>query len=145
LLFVKKLFTQWVKVKQKQKQYPEETDDDNLNQMKTARDCLQQMFADRLHYDSIEKLMSTATSPTDQKILKQLSAWTTSMHQRFVSPGKTSIQFESSTPENLIEQYHPFTKEVVNASFQGRALTCSPGPPVNIVRHDYWYACVWRH
>ncbi len=128
------LFAQWYNVKQKQRQDPDDLDDEDLNQSKTARECLQQMFADRLEHAPIEKFMSTATSAKDQKVVKQLTTWTTTMHQRFIQPGNTSVCFESSTPENLIEQYHPFTKEVANASFQGKPLVCSPWPLVKIVR-----------
>ncbi|KAI4944142.1 hypothetical protein J4E91_008997 [Alternaria rosae] len=128
------LFTQWYNVKQKQRQDADDLDDDDLDQIKTARDCLQLLFADRLEYGTIEKFLSTATSAKDQKVIKQLTIWTTKMHQDFIEPGQTSVCFESSTPENLIEMFHPFTKEVTNASFHGKPLTCSPWPFVKIVR-----------
>ena len=128
------LFTQWYNVKQKQRQDADDLDDKDLDQIKTARECLQILFADRLEYGTIEKFLSTATSAKDQKVIKQLTTWTTKMHQDFVKPGQTSIHFESSTPENLIEMYQPFTKEVTNASFQGKPLTCSPWPFVRINR-----------
>ena len=128
------LFTQWYNVKQKQRQDADDLDDKDLDQIKTARECLQLLFADRLEYGTIEKFLSTATSAKDQKVIKQLTTWTTKMHQDFVKPGQTSIHFESSTPENLIEMYQPFTKEVTNASFQRKPLTCSPWPFVKINR-----------
>ncbi|KAF1833697.1 hypothetical protein BDW02DRAFT_598853 [Decorospora gaudefroyi] len=134
LKLVKDLFVQWYRANQKQRQDPDEMDDVDLNQMKTARDCLQQMFANHLDQAPIEKFMSTATSETDQKIITQLSTWTTGIHQRFVSIGETSVHFESSTPENLIEQYHPFTKDVANAIFRGNPMACSPWPLVKMVR-----------
>ncbi|KAI4618246.1 uncharacterized protein J4E87_007914 [Alternaria ethzedia] len=128
------LFTQWYNAKQKQRQDADDLDDKDLDQIKTARDCLQLLFADRLEYGTMEKFLSTATSAKDQKVIKQLTTWTTKMHQDFVKPGQTSVCFESSTPENLIEMYQPFTKEVTNASFQGKPLTCSPWPFVRINR-----------
>lgn len=128
------LFTQWYNVKQKQRQDADDLDDKDLDQIKTARECLQILFADRLECGTIEKFLSTATSAKDQKVIKQLTTWTTKMHQYFVKPGQTSIHFESSTPENLIEMYQPFTKEVTNASFQEKPLTCSPWPFVRINR-----------
>jgi ABC-type nitrate/sulfonate/bicarbonate transport system substrate-binding protein len=128
------LFTQWYNVKQKQRQDPDGLDDADLDQIKTARDCLQLLFANRLEYGTIENFLSTAASVKDQKVVKQLTTWTTKLHQEFIQPSETSIYFESSTPENLIEMYHPFTKDVTNASFQGKPLTCSPWPLVKIVR-----------
>lgn len=128
------LFSQWYTVKQKQRQTPEEVDDADLSQMKTARDCLQQMFADRLGLESAERFMGSATSPTDPKILRQLMKWTTDIHQRFVPDAQTFVQFDASTPERLIEQYHPFTREVPNASFQGQPLRFTPWPLVRLIR-----------
>jgi hypothetical protein len=128
------LFTQWYAVKQKQRQNPDDIDDEDLNQMKTARDCLQQMFADRLGHESIETFMATATSAADAKVVNQLSKWTIDIHQKFVPEGETSVNFGSSTPEDLIEHYHPFTREVPNASFRGEPLRFTPWPLVKIVQ-----------
>lgn len=44
------------------------------------------------------------------------------------------MQFEASTPERLIEQYHPFTRAVPNASFRGAPLKFTPWPLVRLVR-----------
>lgn len=131
---VRDLFNQWYEVKQKQRIDPDEIDDNDLNQIKTARDCLQQMFGNQLESGTIEQFMSAATSSNGQKLLRKLSTWTTNMHQLFLQEGENAVFFESSTPENLIEQYHPFTKEVANASFRGKPLTCSPWPLVRKVR-----------
>jgi hypothetical protein len=125
---------QWYGVKHKQKQDPEEVDDNDLNQMKTARDCMQQMFANRLGQQSIEAFLSTATSATDYKVLGQLERWTTDIHRMFIADGETSIAFGSSTPEELIEQYHVFTREVSHASFRGEPLNFTPWPLVKIVQ-----------
>jgi hypothetical protein len=128
------LFSQWFRVKQKQTHDPEDVDDTDLSQMKTARECLQQMFADRLGLESAESFMSTATSPKDAKVLKQLLTWTTEIHRKFVPDGHTFVQFDASTPEKLIEQYHPFTREVPNASFRGQPLRFTPWPLVRLIR-----------
>lgn len=131
---VKDLFTQWYTVKQKQRQDPDDVDDNELSQMSTARDCLQELFADRLDFNSAEMFMGTATSSKDPKILGQLMKWTTEIHQRFIKKGKTSIIFEASTPEELTEQYHPFTRSVANASFGGQPLRFTPWPFVEVVQ-----------
>lgn len=128
------LFSQWFKVKQKQRQDPEDVDDADLSQMKTGRDCLQQMFADHLGLESAEKFMGSATSANDPKVLKQLMKWTTDIHQKFIPDGQTFVQFDASTPEKLIEQYHPFTREVPNAIFRGRPLRYTPWPLVRLIR-----------
>jgi hypothetical protein len=131
---VSDLFTQWFNVKQKQRQNPDDVDDEDLNQMSTARDCLKQLFADRLGSDGAETFMATATSASDPKVLKQLMIWTTDIHQKFVEEGETSVHFTSSTPEDLTEQYHPFTRECPNASFRGQPLNFTPWPLVKVVR-----------
>ncbi|CAO2655631.1 Nn.00g044340.m01.CDS01 [Neocucurbitaria sp. VM-36] len=131
---VKDLFTQWFLVKQKQRQNSDDVDDDDLNRMKTARDCIQQMFAERLGFETAENFMGNATSPNDMTVLGQLLKWTTDIHQKFIQEGQMSVYFEASTPETLMEQYHPFTREVPNASFRGQPLRFTPWPLVRIVR-----------
>lgn len=128
------LFSQWFRFKQKQRQDPEGVVDVDLGQMKTARDCLQQMFADRLGIQSAEKVMGSATSADNPKTVKKLIKWTTEIHQQFVPDGQTFVQFDASTPERLIEQYHPFTREVPNASFRGTPLRFTPWPLVRLIR-----------
>jgi hypothetical protein len=128
------LFTQWFNVKQKQRQNPDDVDDEDLSHMSTARDCLKQLFSDRLGYESAEAFMGTATSAKDPKVLKQLMTWTTEIHRMFIEEGQTSVHFTSATPEDLTEQYHPFTRECPNASFRGRPLRFTPWPLVQIVR-----------
>lgn len=131
---VKDLFKQWVVVKQKQRQDPDEVEDNELSQMNTAQDCLQQMFVNRLGNVKIEEFMATATSPTDAKVLNQLLKWTTDIYQTFVEEGQLSVKFQSDTPEDLIEQFHPFTREVPNASFRGLPLKYTPWPLVKIIK-----------
>ena len=128
------LFKQWFNVKQKQLQDPDDVDDVELSQMATARDCLNQLFADRLGFDSVETFMSTAASAEDPKVIKQLMTWTTDIHRMFIEDGETSVHFTSSTPEELTEMYHPFTRECQNASFRDRPLRFTPWPLVQIVR-----------
>jgi hypothetical protein len=128
------LFSQWFRVKQKQLQDPESVDDTDLSQMKTARECLQQMFADRLGLESAEAFMSNAKSSKDSNVLNQLMKWTTDIHRQFIPDGQTFVQFDASTPERLIEQYHPFTREVSNASFRGQPLRFTPWPLVRLIR-----------
>ncbi|KAH3960319.1 hypothetical protein HBH52_237480 [Parastagonospora nodorum] len=128
------LFKQWFTVKQKQSQNPDDVDDEELSQMATARDCLNQLFADRLGFDSVENFMSTAASVNDRKVVKQLMTWTTEIHRMFIEDGETSVHFTSSTPEELTEMYHPFTRECQNASFRDRPLRFTPWPLVQIVR-----------
>ncbi|KAI8935499.1 hypothetical protein NX059_008069 [Plenodomus lindquistii] len=128
------LFRQWFAVKQKQAQNADDVDDNDLSQMKTAQECLQQMFADRLGQDDIEGFMGTATSALDNKVLPQLLGWTADVRNMFVGEGETSVCFGSNTPENLIEQYHPFTRDVLHASFRGRPLGFTPWPLVRMVR-----------
>ncbi|KAJ4361430.1 hypothetical protein N0V95_001847 [Ascochyta clinopodiicola] len=128
------LFSQWFHVKQKQRQDPDEIDDIELSQMSTARDCLQDLFADRLEFGSAEMFMGTATCVNDKKVLNQLLKWTTEIHQQFVKEGETSVHFEASTPETLTELYHPFTRPVPNASFEGKPLRFTPWPLVEIVK-----------
>jgi hypothetical protein len=130
------LFKQWFTVKEKQRHNPDEVDDEELSQMATARDCLKQLFSDRLGCDSAETFMSTATSASDPKVLKQLMTWTTDIHRTFVEDGETSVHFTAATPEELTELYHPFTRECPNASFQGQPLRFTPWPLVKIVRYD---------
>jgi hypothetical protein len=131
---VKDLFTRWFVVKQKQRQNPEDVDDQDLSQMATSRDCLKQLFADRLEFHSAETFMSTATSANDPKVLNQFMKWTTDIHRMFVADGEQSVHFSSSTPEDLTEQYHPFTRECPNASYHGKPLRFTPWPLVQIVR-----------
>lgn len=131
---MKDLFTQWFKVKQKQRQNPDDVDDNELSQMSTARDCLQDLFADRLDSDSVETFMTTATSASDSKVLSQLLQWTTDIHQQFIQGGGSSVRFQASTPEALTELYHPFTRHVPNATYNGRPLRFTPWPFVEIVR-----------
>jgi hypothetical protein len=121
-------------VKQKQIENPDEVDDDDLSKMATSRDCLKQLFADRLGFDSAEAFMSTASSANDLKVLNQLMKWTTDIHRMFIADGEQSVHFSSSTPEDLTEQYHPFTRECPNASYQGKPLRFTPWPLVQIVR-----------
>lgn len=128
------LFTQWFRVKQKQRQAPDEVDDIELSQMSTARDCLQELFSDRLEYGTAEMFMGTATSADDKKVVGQLKKWTTEIHQQFVKDGDMSVSFEASTPEALMELYHPFTRQVPHASFEGKPLRFTPWPLVEIVR-----------
>jgi hypothetical protein len=92
------------------------------------------MFANRLGQDSIEAFMGTATSTTDEKVIKQLRRWTMDIHRQFIPEGETSVCFGSSTPEGLTEQYHPFTREVPNASFRNEPLRFTPWPLVRMVR-----------
>jgi hypothetical protein len=134
---VKDLFTQWFYVKQKQRQDPDDVDDNDLSQMATARDCLKQLFADRPGFDGAETFMGTASSATDAKVLKQLMAWTSDIHNMFIEDGETSVHFTASTPEELTELYHPFTRECPSASFQGKPLRFTPWPLVKIVRYDH--------
>jgi hypothetical protein len=115
LKLVRDLFTQWFRVKQKQNENPDDVDDQDLSQMATARDCLKQLFADRLGFDSAESFMGTATSANDPKVIKQLMSWTTEIYRMFIEDGETSVHFTSATPEDLTEQYHPFTRECANA------------------------------
>jgi hypothetical protein len=131
---VKDLFTQWFTVKQKQRQNPDDVDDEDLSQLATARDCLRQLFADRLGFDSAETFMSTATSANDPKVLKQLMTWTRDIHSMFIEDGETSVHFTAATPEELTELYHPFTRECPNASFKDKPLRFTPWPLVQIVR-----------
>lgn len=128
------LFTQWFQVKQKQRQNPDDVDDNDLSHMSTARDCLKQLFANRLGGESAEAFMATATSAKDPKVIKQLITWTDNIHRMFIEEGETSVHFTSATPEDLIEQYHPFTRECPNASFRGKPLRFTPWPLVKIVR-----------
>lgn len=128
------LFSQWYTVKQKQRQDPDEIDDNDLNQMSTARDCLKQLFADRLGSESAESFMETATSANDPKVLAKFLRWTDHIYQMFIDEGQSSVHFDASTPENLIEQYHPFTRECPNASFQNKPLNFTPWPLVRLVR-----------
>jgi hypothetical protein len=128
------LFSDWFRAKQKQLKDSEDMDDTDLSRMKTARDCLQQMFADRLGLESAEAFMSSATSIKDPKILNQLMSWTTDMHRHFLPDGQTFVQFDASTPEKLTEYYHPFTREVANASFRGQPLRFTPWPFVRLIR-----------
>jgi hypothetical protein len=121
-------------VKQKQKQNPDDVDDNELSQMSTARDCLSELFAHRLEFGSAEMFMGTATSTTDKKVLGQILKWTTEIHQRFVKPGETSVHFKASTPEALTELYHPFTRQVANASYEGEPLRFTPWPLVEVVQ-----------
>jgi hypothetical protein len=134
---VKDLFTQWFHVKQKQNETPDDVDDQDLNQMATSRDCLNQLFADRLEFNSAEAFMSTATSANDPKVLTQLMSWTTDIHRMFIEDGEQSVHFSSSTPEDLTEQYHPFTRECPNASYKDKPLRFSPWPLVKIVRYVF--------
>ncbi|KAJ4381797.1 hypothetical protein N0V86_003162 [Didymella sp. IMI 355093] len=131
---VKGLFTQWFNVKAKQRENPDELDDKELSEMSTARDCLQELFADRLEFGSAEMFMNTATSTKDSKVLSQLMRWTTEIYQQFIKEGETSVCFEASTPEELAEQYHPFTRSVPNASFDGKPLRFTPWPLVEVVQ-----------
>ncbi|KAH7093109.1 hypothetical protein FB567DRAFT_609442 [Paraphoma chrysanthemicola] len=131
---VRDLFTQWYTVKEKQRQNSDDVDDEDLSKMSTARDCLNQLFADRLGFDSSETFMATATSAEDPKVLKQFMSWTDDIHRMFIEDGETSVHFSSSTPETLTEQYHPFTRECPNASFKGKPLRFTPWPLVQIVR-----------
>ena len=84
--------------------------------------------------------MGTAKSTNDSSFLTKLMKWTTDLHQMFVKDGQTivsfkaSVSFEASTPEKLIEQYRPFTREVANASFRGRPLRSTPWPLVRIIK-----------
>jgi hypothetical protein len=116
-------------------------DDDDLNQMATARDCLKQLLADRPGFDSTEAFMGSATSAKDPKVLKQFMEWTTGIYHMFIEDGQTSVHFTSATPEDLTEQYHPFTRECPNASFNGKPLRFTPWPLVKIVR----YVCPVPH
>lgn len=134
LKLVTDLFSQWFRVKQKQRHDPDDVDDNELSQMSTARDCLQELFADRLEFNSAEMFMGTAASVTDKKVLGQIQKWTREIHQRFVKDGETSVHFEASTPEALTEMYHPFTRQVANASFEGRPLNFTPWPLVEVVK-----------
>jgi hypothetical protein len=135
LKLVRDLFTQWFRVKQKQSENPDDVDDQDLSHMATARDCLKQLFADRLGFDSAESFMGTATSANDPKVIKQLMSWTTEIYRMFIEDGETSVHFTSATPEDLTEQYHPFTRECPNASFKGKPLRFTPWPLVKIVRY----------
>ncbi|KAF2130344.1 hypothetical protein P153DRAFT_375119 [Dothidotthia symphoricarpi CBS 119687] len=128
------LFSQWFRVKQKQRQNPEDVDDEDTSQMSTARTCLNDMFADRLGFESAEAFMSTATSADDPKVLGQFLKWTTDIHQMFVQDGETSVTFEASTPATLVEQYHPFTRAISVANFKGKPMRFSPWPVVKVIR-----------
>ncbi|KAL6712302.1 hypothetical protein ACN47E_000179 [Coniothyrium glycines] len=134
---VKELFAQWFMVRSKQRQDPDDVDDRELDQLNTAQDCLQQLFAHRLGHESVEHFMGTATSPTDAKVFNQLIKWTDAIHNTFVEEGQMSISFTSNTPEDLIEQYHPFTREVPNATFKNQPLRYSPWPLVKLVRVSF--------
>ncbi|KAF3034625.1 hypothetical protein E8E12_006678 [Didymella heteroderae] len=131
---VKGLFSQWYHVKAKQRENPDDVDDVELSQMSTARDCLQELFADRLEFGSAEMFMGTATSAKDPKVVNQLMNWTSEIHQQFIKDGETSVHFEASTPEELTEQYHPFTRSVPNASYDGKPLRFTPWPLVEVVQ-----------
>ncbi|KAH7083176.1 hypothetical protein BKA63DRAFT_584450 [Paraphoma chrysanthemicola] len=131
---VRDLFTQWYTVKEKQRQNSDDVDDEDLSKMSTARDCLNQLFADRLGFGSSETFMATATSAEDPKVLKQFMSWTDDIHHMFIEDGETSVHFSSSTPETLTEQYHLFTRECPNASFRGKPLRFTPWPLVQIIR-----------
>jgi hypothetical protein len=133
LKLTKDLFTQWFVVKQKQRENPDDVDDQDLSQMATSRDCLDQLFADRPEFDSAEAFMSTATSANDPTVLKQLKSWTTDIHRMFTDGSEQSVHFSSSTPEDLAEKYHPFTRECPNASYKGEPFRFTPWPLVQKV------------
>jgi len=128
------LFRNWFTVKEKKEASPDDVDDEDLDKMNTARDCIQQMFADRLGQGDAESFMATATSADDVKVLNQLVVWTTDMRGTFLGESDTSVCFGSDGPEKLIEQYHPFTRESPHASFNGKPLKFTPWPLVRIVR-----------
>lgn len=102
--------------------------------MSTARDCLQELFADHLESNSAEMYMGTAKSAQDPKIVSNLMKWTTEIHQRFIKEGGTSVHLEASTPEDLTEMYHPFTRQVANATYDGKPLRFTPWPFVEVVQ-----------
>ena len=45
--------------------------------------------------------------------------------------------FEASTPEELPQQYHPFTRSVANANFRGQPLRFTPWPFVEVVQVSF--------
>jgi len=128
------LFTTWHTARQKQQNEADDLDDEDINGMSTAQECLEVLFANRPKDGTLEAYLSTASSAKDPNTLKQLTLWTNELHDEFLAEGKNFIYFESSTPEDIKGMFHPFTAKVANASFRGKPMTCSPWPFVKIVR-----------
>ncbi|ORY12845.1 hypothetical protein BCR34DRAFT_624118 [Clohesyomyces aquaticus] len=131
LKMVTGFFTQWAENTHKLEARPEEYGEADNDAARAARECLHQLFADKKEFrdlEAAEAFLSTARSSKDIKVLARLRKWTSDL-LAYLSPDTlNSLNFETGTAKELLEQILPFMRTYDNASFQGKPLRFSPWP-----------------
>ncbi|KNG49840.1 gtpase domain-containing protein [Stemphylium lycopersici] len=133
------LVTNWFKVwfttRQKMMQDEDSVDDDDRARKDAALECLEHIFTPRVAPDSLEDFMASSKSLENNPALKKLLQWTVEIHEQFVPDGELSVCFKASTHNDMREQLRPFRMRAQNARFNGKLLSFSPWPFVEIIRY----------
>ncbi|EUC43750.1 hypothetical protein COCMIDRAFT_6845 [Bipolaris oryzae ATCC 44560] len=128
-------FKQWFATQQRMVSDEEDVDDDDRARKDAALDCLNHLFAHRVAPESLEKFMFTSKSWKDSSVLSKLRKWTIEIHEQFVRDGELFVLLTSSTHSDMREQLRPFRMKAPNARFNGKPLSFSPWPFVEIIRY----------
>lgn len=113
----------------------EEDVDDDRARKDAALDCLNHLFAHHVAPVSLDDFMSASKSSKDSSVLLQLVKWTVEIHEQFVRDGELFVLLTSSTHSDMREQLRPFRMKAPNARFNGKPLSFSPWPFVEIIRY----------
>ncbi|KAF5853161.1 hypothetical protein GGP41_001665 [Bipolaris sorokiniana] len=127
-------FKQWFSTQQRMMRDEEDVDDDRARK-DAALDCLNHLFAHHVAPVSLDDFMSASKSSKDSSVLLQLVKWTVEIHEQFVRDGELFVLLTSSTHSDMREQLRPFRMKAPNARFNGKPLSFSPWPFVEIIRY----------
>ncbi|EUC34221.1 hypothetical protein COCCADRAFT_4365 [Bipolaris zeicola 26-R-13] len=128
-------FNQWFNTQQRMMSDEEDVDDDDRARKDAALDCLNHLFAYYVAPESLEDFMSASKSWKDSPALLKLQRWTGEIHEQFVRDGELFVPLTSSTHSDMREQLRPFRMKAPNARFNGKPLSFSPWPFVEIIRY----------
>ena len=120
----------------------EEPGDEEVKNAQTTLENFVDLFRNHEEFadeDAATETLSTATSPTDPKILMKLRQWTDDIRKQLLPTGTDTLILRDQTMPSLVAKATPFMKSIPNASFQGRRLGYSPWPFVKIVRFVYFH------